>query len=358
VRRKIMTYPRLVFNREAVSHNVKKISQTCKNAGVELVSVVKVARGEPELAKLYLENGVDMIGDSRISNIKRMKNHGIKGPFMLLRIPMLSEIEEVVKDVDVVLASEIDTLKHIGNCAKEREKRQKILYMVDLGDLREGVWYEKAVDEIIEASKVEGIELYGIGTNLGCYGGVLPDPENMGLLAEIAKELRKKGVNFKIVSGGNTAALHMIEEGTLPPEINGYRIGEAIILGTDTTNNSSFSYLRQDTFILETEIVELKVKPSVPHGKIGRDAMGRIPVFEDLGNRLKAIVAIGEQDVQADGMIPVDPGIKVLHASSDHTVLDVNDFNGQLRIGGIIRFRLGYGALLRAMTSEYVEKVW
>ncbi len=353
-----MGYPRIKSNKEAIIHNVKQISKMCHDKGIELTGVVKVARGEPALAKLYLENGVDIIGDSRIANIRKMKNAGINGPFMLLRIPMPSEIEDLVRYVDITLVSELKTVETIGKAALNKGKRQKIIYMIDLGDLREGVWFENAFDEVLKASQIRGVELYGIGTNLGCYGGVVPDIDNMSLLSEIAKKIRNKGIDFKIVSGGNTAAVYLIENDLLPREINGYRLGESIILGTDTTNNRAFPFLRQDTFTLEAEIIELKTKPSVPHGKIGRDAMGRVPIFEDLGNRLKAIVAMGEQDIQPDGMIPLEKGIKVLHASSDHTVLDVTEFDGKLDIGSILKFRLTYGALLRAMTSEYVEKIW
>ncbi len=353
-----MAYPRLIANLESIKYNTKQISKMCHENGIELVGVVKVARGEPLLARVFLENGVDIIGDSRIQNIKRMRKSGIEGPFMLLRIPMMSELEDVIENVDIVLISELETAKKIGDIAISRGKRQKVIYMVDVGDLREGVWFTKAVDEVVESAKISGIELYGIGTNLGCYGGVVPDPDNMNLLAEIGHKIRERGVKFNVISGGNTAALYMVENKTIPRLINEYRLGESLILGTDTTNNISFKFLKQDTFTLEAEIIELKIKPSVPYGRIGRDAMGRIPVFEDLGNRLKAIIAIGEQDVDPAGLIPLDKGIKVLHASSDHTVLDVNDFDGNLKIGGILKFRLTYSALLRAMTSEYVEKVW
>ncbi len=353
-----MKYPRLIANKEALKHNAQIIIKMCHDINVELTAVVKVTCGEPRLAKMYTNLGVDMIGDSRIDNILRMRHANLKGPFVLLRIPMISEIPDVVENTDVVLVSELETVRFLGKEANKRRKTQKILYMVDVGDLREGVWYENAVDEIEEASKIDGVVLYGIGTNLGCYGGVIPDKENMNLLVKIAKALRARGVSFKIVSGGNTAALYLMEKQILPKGINGYRLGESLILGTDVTNNRAFPFLRQDTFTLQTEIVELKNKPSVPKGKIGRDAMGRTPVFEDLGNRLKAIVAIGEQDVPSDGLRPIDKGVKVLHASSDHTVLDVTDFEGHLRVGDILEFKVTYSALLRAMTSPYVTKDW
>ena len=353
-----MRYPRLVFNQEALMHNAKAIITMCHNADVELVAVCKVTCGDPKFAKLYLELGADMIGDSRIDNIIKMRRAGVEGPFMLLRIPMISEIVHVVENVDVVLVSELDVVKILGKEAWKRGKRQKILYMVDMGDLREGVWFENAVDEVVKASKIKGVALYGIGANFGCYGGVIPDTENMSLLARIAKNIKNRGVNFKIVSGGNTAALHLIENHKLPNEINGYRLGESLFLGTDVTNNRAFPFLRQDTFTLWSETIEIKVKPSVPYGNIGRDAMGRVPTFEDLGKRLKAIIAIGEQDVPSNGLKSLDKGIRVLHASSDHTILDITDFKGSLKVGDVLGFRLTYGGLLRIMTSEYVEKDW
>lgn len=351
-----MQYPKLVANKEALVYNAQKVIKMCHDAKIELTAVVKVTGGNPEFAKMYLELGADMIGDSQISNVINMRHAGVKGPFMLLRVPMLSEIEEVVENVDVALVSELKTTRILGEEASRHGKTQKILYMIDVGDLREGVWYEKAVEEVVRASKIKSIELYGVGTNLGCYGGVIPDVENMTILSKIADEIKSQGVELKVVSGGNTSALYLVENGILPKGINSYRVGEALVLGNDVTNGRAFSFLRQDTFTLWAEIVELKTKPSLPQGKIGRDAMGRIPIFEDRGKRLKAIIAIGEQDVPSDGLKPLDKGIQVLHASSDYTILDVTDCKKEFEIGDKIGFNLTYAALLHTMTSKYVVK--
>ena len=52
---------------------------------------------------------------------------------------------------------------------------------------------------------------------------------------------------------------------------------------------------RQDTVKLVAEVIELKRKPSMPIGKIGKDAFGNTPVFEDKGIRLRAILAVGNR---------------------------------------------------------------
>ena len=101
----------------------------------------------------------------------------------------------------------------------------------------------------------------------------------------------------------------------------------------------------------------MRLKPSVPIGRSGVDAFGNRPVFVDEGDRLRAIANIGREDVLAEGLAPLHEGVRVLGASSDHLVLDVTDAAPPIAVGGRMSFRMNYGALLAAMTSEYVEKV-
>jgi predicted amino acid racemase len=53
---------------------------------------------------------------------------------------------------------------------------------------------------------------------------------------------------------------------------------------------------------------------------------------------------------------PLDPRITILGGSSDYLVADATAAVGSLRTGDELAFSLSYGALLAAMTSEYVEK--
>jgi ornithine racemase len=57
-----------------------------------------------------------------------------------------------------------------------------------------------------------------------------------------------------------------------------------------------------------------------------------------------------------EGLTPADPGIAVLGASSDHLVIDLSNAKPTPAVGSFVSFRMNYGALLAAMTSEYVEK--
>jgi predicted amino acid racemase len=351
-------YPQLHIYPDRIRQNAENIKKICDEKNIKVTGVTKVVSANIDVVKAIINAGITSLGDSRIQNIIHMKNNGIDAEFMLLRIPMKDELELVVDYVDIVLVSELETVKWLNAVAKEKNKIQNIVYMVDVGDLREGVWYENAVDEIILVEKYKNIYLKGIGTNLGCFGGVLPSKDNMEILLGIKNEIEEiLNRSLDIISGGNTAALTLIENNLLPKGINHFRLGESIICGTDATNNRVVPGNRQDTIIIEGQIVELKEKPSVPIGETGFDAFGRKPVFEDKGIRKKAILAMGEQDISPDGLIPLDEKIEVLHSSSDHTIVDVTDSDREYKLGDTIQFRMSYGCLLKAITSPYVEKI-
>ncbi len=163
-------------------------------------------------------------------------------------------------------------------------------------------------------------------------------------------------MQLKYISGGNSSSLPLLASGKMPVRVNHLRIGEAILLGRETVNREKWPGTDQDAFVITGEVIELKEKPSVPIGEIGQDAFGGKPTFEDKGSIKRAILNIGRQDVDIDGLEPVDKGISILGGSSDHLLIDATEAEGQIKLGSILSFYPGYGALLNAMTSGYVEK--
>ena len=112
----------------------------------------------------------------------------------------------------------------------------------------------------------------------------------------------------------------------------------------------------QDAFILNAEVLELKSKPSKPIGELAEDAFGKRPVFTDRGEMLRALVNVGREDIDVHGVVPLDPRFTVLGASSGYLALDVSNAEEDIRVGDEIMFSVNYGALLAAMTSQYVKK--
>ena len=344
-------YPRLLVYVNKMKENAEILREKLGSLGIEIVGVTKLFMGHPKVAKMYKDAGIKILGDSRIENINRMIEAGMNGDFMMIRIPPLSRLKEMVDMVNWYLVSEEEVALAIDLMV---DRPVHLIYMVDVGDLREGVIYDKAVEEIKRVGKkLKKARIAGVGTNIGCFGGVWPTNENLKLITDVAK-----AVDAEVVSVGGTIYLMAVEQNMILEGINQFRIGEAILLGTDITGGRDIEYLKQETVILEAEVIEVKRKPSKPIGSMGYDAMGRKVDFEDLGERFRAIIAVGEQDISPYGLIPLDNGAKVVHASSDHTIIDVTEMERVVKVGDILRFKMNYSAVLRAVTSPYVEKVY
>jgi predicted amino acid racemase len=351
-------YPRLEITLNKIMHNTEALVKMCNQIGISVAGVTKVFCGYPEIAGAMIEGGIDTIADSRVENLKRLKSTRL--PKLLLRLPMISQANEIVEYADISLNSEIETIKRLSDTAILKRKTHKIILMVDLGDLREGIIEETEVfNTVEEALHLKGIALVGIGTNLTCYGGVIPTKDNLSRLVRLGKTIESKfDINIEIVSGGNSSSLHLIERGDMPDEINQLRLGESIVLGRETAFGDQIEGTYDDCFKLITEVVEIKEKPSLPFGKIRLDAFGNKPGFVDKGIRKRAICAIGKQDVDVEDIIPDDKDISILGASSDHLILDVTDCGRIYKVGDTVSFKLTYGGILSSMTSEYITKIF
>jgi predicted amino acid racemase len=350
-------HPALTIDVDKIERNARAVVELCGRHGIAVTGVTKGVCGDPDVAKAMLRGGVVSIGDSRLENTQRLKAAGVRAPFLLLRAPALSAVDEVVESVDASLASEPSVLAALSRAARRRGLVHDVLLMVDLGDLREGILPDDVDAVAADAVRLTGIRIAGLGCNLACFAGVVPSPDNMTLLVEIARRVeRRHGLAFQWISGVNSSGLQLIASGRMPSSVNHARIGEAILLGRETIARETWPGTAQDAFVLRAEILELRKKPSLPIGARGQDAFGAHPAFADLGDRMRALLNVGREDVHVEGLRPRDRGLAIVGASSGYLVVDVTEAERGLRVGDELAFDLDYGALLAAMTSAYVKK--
>lgn len=357
-------YPKLTIDLKKLEDNLNAVAEITKErGGCSLMIVTKGLCADTEMVKVLTDSpAVDFIADSRVKNIaayaEAARAAGKKT--VLLRIPMPCEAADVIKYVDLSFNSELSTVRLLNEEAEKAGIVHDILLMIDLGDLREGIFFQRedlireAVEEIL---KMEHIRLYGIGVNLTCYGAIIPKNDNLSKLVEIGRKIEKEfGVQLQMISGGNSSSIYLIDKGELPEGINNLRLGEAFLLGNDTAYETKLPGTTGDALILSAQIVELKEKPSLPIGEVGVDAFGQKPYYEDRGMMKRAIIAIGKQDTDLDSMTPRDPQIEIMGGSSDHIILDVTHCDRAYQVGDVVEFELGYGGMLKTATSPYVEK--
>ena len=355
----VRNYPQLEVDLSILRSNARQVITRCQQQGIRVCGVVKGVDGLPEVARAMRLCGAEELGTSRLEQVERCRAAGVGGPWLLIRIPGLSELPDVVRLCETSLQSERVTLDALEEECVLQGKTHRVIVMADLGDLREGFWDKKELVDVCERVErdLPHVHLAGIGVNLTCYGSTKPTPEKMQALLDIAARIEKRiGRKLEIISGGATSSYTLVHWGTMPAGINHLRIGENILLGKDLQVNwgiQDMDYLRMDGFTLRAEVVEVREKPTYPIGEFAIDAFGRKPVYVDRGIRRRAILALGRADVgELESLIPREPGMTVIGGSSDHCIVDVEDCPRRLEVGDIVEFSLCYSHLLYATSRS------
>lgn len=344
-------YPSITVDINKLRDNVIKLKELMHKKNIGYCFVTKGICAQTEIIKELDDIGIDYFCDSRIENLKKLREFKTKKIY--LRISQPSEINDVVKYSDISFQSSLHTIKLI-----DKIKQHCIILMYDLGDLREGYIDKfKLFSDIEEIIKLKNIKIVGLGSNLTCYGGVIPTEKNINQLIEIKNEIEIKfNLQIDILTACASNSMYLIENGKMPKKMNLIRLGETSLLGTEATFLKRVKGLNYDVFSLKAQIVEINEKPSIPIGDTGYGAFRTKPKFKDRGIRKRAVLAIGIQDTEPRSLIPIDEDIDILGASSDHLIIDITDSKKEYEVGDIIEFNLEYTALLRAFTSEYVYK--
>lgn len=334
--------PFIEIRLSGILHNLSLLKNACQSRGITLSLVTKVLGGHRELVQSIISRGgVKSICDSRVQNLKAFSELCVEK--WLIRSPMLSEVEDVVRYADVSLNSERLVLQALSDTAVRQNKIHKVVLMLECGDLREGCYEAELAALLAACDDLPGIEVYGIGTNLSCLNEVLPSQDNMDGFVDAVNRLQKKwGKKFSVISGGASSSIPMLLDNQLPAQINSLRMGEAVFLGNIPVYEKPFAGAQEDNFLLKAEIIELKEKPS--------------SLENQTALRKRAIVAVGKQDIYLPGLSCADGRMQIAGGSSDHIIVDVTDCGGDYSVGSQVSFRMNYNCLLNGMTSQYIDK--
>ncbi len=351
--------------RATITVDLSKIEQNTRAVvsaltGVDIVGVTKVTCGDPRVARAMLAGGVVALGESRLENAMRLREDGITAPIWLVRAPVPALAEEAVRVSDVSVVSELAIASALDAAAGRLGRHYGLLPMVDIGDRREGMMPDELPSFMEAVSRLAHVDIVGIGASLTCYGAIVPDEHNLALLASLADAAREQLGRPLHISAGSSTSIAAVLDGRAPKTVDNLRIGEAIMLGVDPATREPIPglSLHRDAVTVSAPVIECKVKPSLPMGTAAQDAFGGVPSFGDRGGRRRALVALGRQDVPPEGLVPLDPRVEVLGASSDHLVLDVDALPQAPEIGEAISFVPGYAAVLALFTSPYVVKAY
>jgi predicted amino acid racemase len=326
--------------------------------------VTKVLGGHKKTLEEVLQSDeilkIHSIGDSRVSNLKIIKNIRDDLVTMYLKPPAKSYLKSVVKYADISLNTDYNTILLLNKEAKRIDKLHKIIIMIEMGELREGVVREKFLDFYEKVFKLSNIEVIGLGTNLGCMYGIEPTYDKLIQLSlyEQLIEMRFQR-DIQLVSGGSSITLPLLSKGKLPKQVNHLRIGEAVFLGTTPLTNRKFDRLSTNTFEFLGNIVELEKKETIPDGVVGDGNVGHAVMYDEnqeLDEEYKALIDFGAVDVDTENIKPKDKSAEFLGTTSDLTVYSLAKNIKQYQNRRTLSFQPNYLAVAQLMNSRYISK--
>lgn len=350
----------ITFDTGKLKKNYDYLDNFFKENNIEWSAVTKILCGNRPYLEELIKLGINQYSDSRISNLKMIKSIKPDAQTIYIKPPAKGVVKEVIKYADISMNTDVRTIKMLSEEAGRQDVVHKVIIMIDLGELREGVMREDFVAFYESVFQMENIEIIGLGTNLSCLYGVLPNNDKLIQLS-LYKELveAKFNVSIPFVSGGSSVTIPLLVNGQLPAGVNHFRVGETLFMGTDAYNQTTYDHMENDIFKLYAEIIELYEKPLVPMGELGKNVEGHTTVFNesDVGKTtVRAIIDLGLLDIDMQHLDPTDATIKYAGATSDMVVLNLEDNPNGYKVGDRLEFILDYMGIVRIMNSQYIEK--
>ncbi len=353
----------LQIHTDQIIGNIKKLNEFLKPRGIEWTLVTKILNGyKPALEKILMDpciSQVHSIGDSRISNLRVIKEVRPDIVTMYIKPPAINQAKNVIRYADISLNTSYETIRELDVQAAKQGKIHRIVIMIEMGELREGVVREDILNFYGKIFELENISVIGIGTNLGCMYGVEPTFDKL-IQVSLYKQLIETsfGVKLEMISSGSSITLPLVSMNKIPRGVTHFRIGEAAFLGVSPYDNKKFRNLSTNAFTFEAEIVELKKKEVVPDGNIGDGAIGITADYNEIkyDESYRAIVDFGELDVDHHNLIPKDKTINFVGTTSDMTVYDVGTKNSKYKVGHQLHYSPNYMAVARLTNSKYMTK--
>ncbi len=350
----------ITLDRNKLRENFSHLNGLFQKKGIEWAIVTKMLCGHEAYLQEVIDLGIQEICDARISNLKKVKKLKPEIQTVYIKPPAKRSIKDVVKYADASFNTELETIKLLSAEAVKQDRLHKVIIMIELGDLREGVMGTRLVEFYGSIFELPNIKVTGIGSNLNCLHGVMPSQDKLIQLS-LYKQLIEAKFDRQIpwVTGGTSVVIPLIYTHQLPVGINHFRVGETLYFGADLVNGSVIEGMHHDVIKLYAEVIEITKKPKVPIGNMEANPSGEMYEINtaDYGKSShRAILDLGLLDISTDYLIPEDQDFEFVGASSDMLVIDLDDNDQGYKVGDLIPFDLKYMGALTLLNSDYIDK--
>jgi D-serine deaminase-like pyridoxal phosphate-dependent protein len=341
--------PALLVDLDAMQRNMDRMAATFRAAGVGWRPHTKAIK-VPQLAHKLLDAGAFGITCAKVSEAEVMAAAGIRDILIANQVVGEKKIERLMRvlaDADVIVAVDNpDNVRALDAAAVAHGRRLRVVIEVDIGMHRAGV---QPGAETVELARLidscQGLHFAGV---FGWEATAIhiADPEEkrreieraVGLLVETAEQCRAAGLAVEIVSCGGTGTYQYTAR---LPGVTELQAGGGIFC--------DMVYRHEMHIDHEFAMTILATVTSRP-----------VPT--------RIICDAGKKTMSSDAAVPcplIDPPVRSVRLSAEHTVIELAEPDTTLRVGDKIEFVVGYSDTTTMLHEELygirdgrVEVVW
>lgn len=212
---------RLKIHIDRLIDNIAKISAMMQDYGKQWSLVVKVLGTDKAVLEKLLAQpvilGTHSIAVSQWKSLKMVKDIDPKLRTLYIKPPAMANIPHIIRYADISLNSSLATIQALSKEAVKQNKIHRVLVMIEMGELREGINREGLVPFYKRVFHLPNIEVVGIGTNLGCMYGIQPTYDKLIQLVLYKQLLEAKFKRpLELVSGASSITIPLLEKGKVP----------------------------------------------------------------------------------------------------------------------------------------------
>lgn len=155
----------LEINLDNIANNVKEIRRIVGDKTMIMASTKANAYGHGaiELAKCFIENGVNRLAVSIIQEGIELRKANIEAPILILSFTPMYQMDKIIEFNLIQTIYNYNDAVHLSNLASKKGKMAKIHIKIDTGMGRIGFLpNEETIERIIEISRLPYLEIEGI----------------------------------------------------------------------------------------------------------------------------------------------------------------------------------------------------
>lgn len=197
---------------DAIAHNMREVKKCIKPTTLA-TAVIKAdgyGHGAVQIAEVLLENGADRLAVATLSEAVQLRKAYKSAEIMILGYTPNENADEVIENRLIQAVYNIEQARHFSKRCAQLSEELKIHIKIDTGMRRIGMEAtEQTVNEILEISKMEKIELEGIFTHFAVADEIDKSftHEQVKKFKWIVESLEERGLKIPIKHVSNSAAI-------------------------------------------------------------------------------------------------------------------------------------------------------